>query len=62
MSQEEVSRALGMSKGLVKQYLDIIEEYKSEGRILEDIEKFDAKIAPHDEEFPPNCALPSERR
>jgi len=62
MSQEEISHALSMSKGLVNQYLDIIEEYKSEGRILEDIEKFDAKIAPHYEEFPPNCTLPTERR
>jgi len=62
MSQEEVSHALGMSKGLVNQYLVIIEEYKSEGKILDDIEKFDANIAPHYEEFLPNCDLPSVRK
>lgn len=62
MTKDEISHALGISKGLVKQYLDIIEEYKSQGHILEDIEKFDAKIAPHYEEYQPNSQLPSERK
>lgn len=62
LTEEEVAHALGHSKRLVKQYLNIIEEYKNQGYILEDIEKFDAQIAPHYEEFPPNTVLPSERR
>jgi hypothetical protein len=62
MTQDEISHALGMSKGLTKQYLEIIEEYKSKGHILEDIEKFDAKIAPHYDEYQPNSQLPSERK
>ena len=62
MSENEISHALGMSKGVTKQYLNIIEEYKSTGHILEDIEKFDAEVSPHYVEYPPNCILSSEER
>jgi len=60
LNLEEISHALGKSKHLIKQYLEIIEEYKTKGYVLDEIEKYDAKIAPHYEENPPNELLPSE--
>ena len=42
----EIAMATNHGKRLIKQYVDIIEEYKSKGCILDDIQKFDAKIAP----------------
>lgn len=57
LNEEEIAHALGMSKRLIKQYLKIIEEHKNQGHILEDIEKYDAEIAPHYKEYPPNVKL-----
>jgi len=60
LSPEETANALGCSLRLVKQYLNLINEFTNEGAVLEELELYDAKIAAHYEEHPPNELLPSE--
>lgn len=59
-SKYEICAATGHSKKLIQQYLDLIEDFKQKGVILEQVEKFDAKIESHYQQFPPNVKLPSE--
>jgi DNA-binding CsgD family transcriptional regulator len=60
LSPEETANALGCSARLVKQYLRLIDEFTGEGAVLEELERYDARIAPHYEEHPGNEFLPSE--
>jgi len=60
LSKEEICVAAGHSPKLIQQYLDLIEEFKSKGVILDQVEKFDAKIESHYEQHQPNETLPSE--
>lgn len=60
LSLEETANALGCSLPLVRQYLNLIDEFTNEGAVLEELERYDARIAPHYEEHPGNKLLPSE--
>ena len=60
LTKEEICVAAGHSKRLIQQYLDLIEEFKQRGIILEQIEKYNATIESHYEQYPPNQVLPSE--
>ncbi len=45
-SPEETANTLGCSARLVKQYLRLIDEFTGEGVVLEELERYDARIAP----------------
>ena len=60
LSKEEIANATGHSKRLIQEYLDLINEFKQRGIVLEKIEKYDAKIQSHFEQYQPNEKLPSE--
>lgn len=60
LSPEETANALGCSLRLVHEYLKLIAEFTNEGAVLQELERYDAKIAPHYEEHPGNELLPSE--